>query len=237
MRLPWLICGSRSLLAMFSRVLNWNPASLSDYEAVLKAAVDLKYDTVWTRVRPYATAGVSMSQEQHDAMHSNREGSKSDHPHSFVWHPVHEKVDDYDSPIVAIIGAGIAWDIPLRNLLPDTVSGIHAVISNNCNQSYTYFLDGPDALYVGEGDLHDNKYESDGVIFDLSRGTNPNFATTSGHCLYQLVSIEHLDSSMTKKILSLAGKLTRLFTGSRLCFRRKLLSTAFTPTLPNCLPL
>lgn len=131
-----------------------------------------------------------MSQEQHDALHSVREGSKSDHPHSFVWHPVHEKIDDFNSKVVAIIGAGVAWDVPLRNLLPQTVSGISAVISNNCNQSYTYYLDGPDALYIGEGDLHEKRFESDGVAFDLVLGTNPEFATTPGHCLYRLVSPE-----------------------------------------------
>ena len=169
-------------------VLNWNPASLKDYEDVLKAAFTLKRDTVWTRVRPYATAGVSMSQEQHDALHSTREGSQSDHPHTFVWHPVHEVVGDYESRIVSVIGAGIAWDVPLRNLLPETVSGIYAVISNNCNQSYTYLLDGPDALFMGEGDLHDWDYDSDGVVFDLALGSSPNFRTTPGHCLYTLVS-------------------------------------------------
>mmetsp|Transcript_18107 Transcript_18107/g.36476 ORF Transcript_18107/g.36476 Transcript_18107/m.36476 type:complete len:1137 (+) Transcript_18107:96-3506(+) len=167
-------------------VLNWNPASLQDYDHVLNAALTLKYDTVWTKVRPYATAGVSMSQEQHDALHSVREGSKSDHPHSFVWHPVHEKIDDFDSKIVAVIGAGVAWDVPLRNLLPDTVTGIYAVISNSCNQSYTYLLEGSDALYIGEGDLHDHNYDSEGEFYDLSLGKNPEFATTPGHCLYSL---------------------------------------------------
>ena len=169
-------------------VLNWNPASLPDYDAVINATVNLKYDTVWTKVRPYATAGVSMSQEQHDALHSTREGSQSDHPHSFVWHPVHEFIDDPESKTVAIIGAGIAWDVSLRGLLPESVSGIFAVISNNCNQSYTYLLDGPDALYFGEGDQHDPEYDSEGVEFDLALGTNPDFRTTPGHCLYRLVS-------------------------------------------------
>ena len=176
-------------------MLNWNPASIPDYDAVLKVAVDLKYDTVWTRVRPYATAGVSMSKEQHDALHSQREGSKSDHPHSFVWHPVHEKLDDYDSPVVAVIGAGLAWDLSLRGLLPDQVSGIFAVVSNSCNQSYTYLLDGPDALYIGEGNLYEPEYESDGVTFDLSQGQNPDFSTTPGHCLYRMVSIAGSPSS------------------------------------------
>lgn len=182
---------------LFFSVLNWNPASIPDYDDILKAAVALKYDTVWTRVRPYATAGVSMSKEQHDALHSQREGSKSDHPHSFVWHPVHEKINDVDSPIVAVIGAGLSFDIPLRGLLPDQVSGIYAVISNNCNQSYTYLLDGPDALYIGEGDIHDMEYESDGAAFDLSLGTNPEFNTTPGHCRYRLVSAEELTKIVT----------------------------------------
>lgn len=174
-------------------VLNWNPASIPDYDAVMNAAINLKYDTVWTLVRPYATAGVSMSRAQHEALHSTREGSKTDHPHSFVFHPVHKTLGDFDSPTVAVIGAGVAWDVPLRNLLPETVSGIYAVIGNNCNQSYTYVLDGPDAIYLGEGELHDKTYEEEGVYFDLALGQNPDFRTTPGHCLFHLVSINTIE--------------------------------------------
>ena len=65
--------------------------------------MDLKCDTAWTRVCPCATAGVSMTKEQHDAMHSDRAGSESDHPHSFAWHPVHKKVGDFDSKVVGIL--------------------------------------------------------------------------------------------------------------------------------------
>ena len=106
-----------------------------------------------------------------------------------------KKLDDYDSPVVAVIGAGLAWDLSLRGLLPDQVSGIFAVVSNSCNQSYTYLLDGPDALYIGEGNLYEPEYESDGVTFDLSQGQNPDFSTTPGHCLYRMVSIAGSPSS------------------------------------------
>ena len=139
---------------------------MPDYENIINAVKTLKYDGLWTKVRPYVTVGLSMSEEAHDALHSLRKGSRSDHPHSFVFRPVHERVDDYESKIVAVIGAAVAWDLPLRNLLPDTVTGISAVISNSCNQSYTYLLDGGDALYIGEGDLHDNNYDGDGVFYD-----------------------------------------------------------------------
>jgi len=167
--------------------VNWNPSTLLNFGSVIDAATTLKYDTVATEVIPYGV-DVLMSKEEHEALHSQRRGSSTDHPHAFVWHPVHEKIEDFDSKIISVIGAAVAWDVPLRNLLPETVKGITAVISNSCNQSYTYLLEGVDALYVGEGDLHDRKYDGDGVFFDLAVGENPEFVTTPGHCIYSLVS-------------------------------------------------
>ena len=128
-----------------------------------------------------------MTQEEHEALHSVRAGSSADHPHSFVWHPVHKEIGNKDSEIVAILGAGIAWDVSLRNLLPDSmIEGVFVVLRNNCEQEFTYLLRGPDALFLGEGDLHDTNYDDSGVSFDLSETDHKDYATTDGHCLYSI---------------------------------------------------
>lgn len=128
-----------------------------------------------------------MSQEEHDAMHSVNIDSSSDHPHSIAWHAVHEKINEPSSPIVALQGCGIAWDFALRNLLPETVSGIIAVIENTCGQVYTYKIDGRDAFFLGEGDFHTRKYDDMRVTVDLTMNTHSEFKTTPGHCMYNMV--------------------------------------------------
>jgi len=37
--------------------------------------------------------------------------------------------------------------------------GIIIVIGNDCGQMFTYRIDGPDATYLGDGDLHDARYD------------------------------------------------------------------------------
>lgn len=128
---------------MFSYgALNWNIGSLPDLAAVFEAVKALKYESLVSGVRPYATASLALTAEDHSRMHSEIEGSSVDFPHSFIYTPVHLDSQDFNSPIVGIFGAAMAWDFSLRALLPEGVIGIHAIIKNSCNQSFTYEING-----------------------------------------------------------------------------------------------
>ena len=156
-----------------------------------------------------------MTEEQHQALHSVRKGSRADHPHSFAWHPVHKEIGNSDSEIVGFFIAGMAWDVSLRNLLPENMTlGIFAVLRNNCGQTYTYLLQGREALYLGEGDLHDKSFENSGVIFDLSKTDHADYADTEGHCLYTLSvypSTEFRNSALSKTPEIFAGIIAGTF--------------------------
>jgi class 3 adenylate cyclase len=167
-------------------VWNWNVNSLEFIEALLRSAIQLRNESLWTNVRPYTTAGVSFTPEQHAAMHSNREGSQPDQPHSFVFRPVFRSLQDNTSEAVAILTLPVAWDVPLRHALPESVNGINVVLRNTCNQSFTYLLNGPDALYIGEGDLHDTTYDDLGMSVDLWESDHPDYITVGNHCLFSL---------------------------------------------------
>mmetsp|Transcript_18821 Transcript_18821/g.46625 ORF Transcript_18821/g.46625 Transcript_18821/m.46625 type:complete len:283 (+) Transcript_18821:962-1810(+) len=128
---------------MFSYgAINWNIASTPDLGSVFEAVKELKYESLVSGVRPYVAASLSFTDEEHARMHSEIEGSSTDFPHSFIYTPVHLDSQDFNSPIVALIGAAMAWDFSLRTLLPEGVIGIHAVIKNSCNQSFTYEING-----------------------------------------------------------------------------------------------
>jgi class 3 adenylate cyclase len=152
----------------------------------MSSAVQLRNESLWTNVRPYTTAGVSFTPEQHAAMHSNRDGSQPDQPHSFVFRAVFRSLKDHDSDAVAALTLPVAWDVPLRDALPESVNGINVVLRNTCNQSFTYLLNGPDAHYIGEGDLHDTTYDELGMSVDLWQSNHPDYLTVGNHCLFSL---------------------------------------------------
>ena len=169
-------------------VVNWDIVnSLPDFYAATIAVRSLKNETLISLVRPYSS-DTAFAKGEHDALHSQLNNSETTFPHSFIYRPIHRIPGNFDSEIVATIGGGFAWDFALRNLLPAGVEGILVEIYNNCNQTYSYRIEGPDAYYVGEGATHEQKYNDMKVVRSLSIHTHPNFTTTPGHCLYSIVS-------------------------------------------------
>lgn len=73
--------------------------------------------------------------------------------------------------------------------MPSSVEGIYAVVRNTCNQSFTYELVGEEAYFLGNGALHEPEYAYLNRSVDLMGiHTHDDYATTPGHCLYELVS-------------------------------------------------
>jgi hypothetical protein len=180
------------VLNEFSATLTYHSTNLDTFSApysfaVGKAVMELRNETLFTAVLPYAPSPSATDQE-HDAMHSSRLNSNANYPHSFLSTPIHEIPNDTDSKIVGNLGGLFAWDYALRNLLPNNVNGIIVEIRNTCNQSSTYALVGYDAFYLGDNATSDAMYDDMEVVRDLSFSTNPNFNTTLGHCRYTIVS-------------------------------------------------
>ena len=114
------------------------------------------------------------------------------HPHSFVYAPIQQSLHQEEPRnVVATITAAIAWDASLRNLLPEEIRGLACVIHNNCNQSFTYVIDGAKAVYQGEGDSHDIKFDSLKKVVPLAWNEEEWFVDTPGHCVYAMVSFQY----------------------------------------------
>lgn len=168
----------------------WNFNAIPDYQAIIAAAKALRSETLFTAIRPFA----AIPEEQHRLMHDSLPGSHVDHPHSNSYQPIRKDLEDPDSDIVAFVVSGVAWDASMRGLLPDGVEGIHCVISNTCGQSFTYEIVGRSAIFVGDGDQHDNQYDEYEVFVDLSLAEHPDIRNVSGHCLFEMVSTAMLHS-------------------------------------------
>jgi signal transduction histidine kinase/CheY-like chemotaxis protein len=71
------------------------------------------------------------------------------------------------SPVIGLLTVLFCWRDFIRDILPHSESnGIMVVFENQCNQTFTYEVDGPNAVFLGEGDLHDPQYSH------MAKGTN-----------------------------------------------------------------
>lgn len=166
--------------------INWNVASVPPVGMAINAMLKLQYETTLTPVMPYRSADVVFTREEHAAMHSKLKDSTPEHPHVFAFHPVHEDPLNYDSNIVATVSGAVALDAAFLDLLPTGVNGIVCVIKNNMNQTFTYEIDGHDAIYQGEGDRHETKYDDMSIEVSLALHSHPDYLATPGHAQYQM---------------------------------------------------
>jgi hypothetical protein len=115
--------------------------------------------------------GYGVRESDHEQYHEklvawDRTKPAKDNPHSLFYFPIfkdtfgyRQKVTKMDrrrlrgssghysdpllqSPVVGYLVAMVAWDRYVANLLPSGVRGIKAILSNTCNQTYTYDLNG-----------------------------------------------------------------------------------------------
>mmetsp|Transcript_6696 Transcript_6696/g.18744 ORF Transcript_6696/g.18744 Transcript_6696/m.18744 type:complete len:1206 (-) Transcript_6696:178-3795(-) len=111
------------------------------------------------------------------------------HPHSFLMHPIFPTMDEDEYENVepwGFIVAAIPWDAYFTNLLPESINGITVVLHNTCGEHYTYRLNGPEAVFVGAGDLHDRHYNSLGVQTVFAEFLTYDFSETLEHCEYDI---------------------------------------------------
>jgi hypothetical protein len=159
-------------------LINWNVASNVDLAALIKAGTLLKNETLYSRI----SALDYLSAKDHDTLHNARPT-----PHAYVSRVIHDQVGNDDSPVVAVVTGGMAWDVALKDVLQDQQTGVRVVIRNTCNQNYTYEINGPTVDFVGEGDLHEIFYNRMEVVVNLSTSNRTEVVETVGHCLYSMV--------------------------------------------------
>jgi hypothetical protein len=97
----------------------------------------------------------------HDKFHgagANVGHSARDHPHTLIVAPVRRTIDT-DAEIVGILAAVVPWDLYLSRLLPLGIDGVYVVLENTCGQVVTYEINGPEASFIGKGDLHQTTYD------------------------------------------------------------------------------
>jgi hypothetical protein len=116
-------------------------------------------------------------------------------PQSLLVQPIFEDFGN-DARIVAILVAVLPWDKFFENLLHEGVERITCVLKDTCGDEFTYKINGPEAFYIGEGDLHDREYDQLEYTseFDPFResedrektGEEEDTAKSNSSCMYSL---------------------------------------------------
>mmetsp|Transcript_18806 Transcript_18806/g.40484 ORF Transcript_18806/g.40484 Transcript_18806/m.40484 type:complete len:1140 (+) Transcript_18806:117-3536(+) len=96
---------------------------------------------------------------------------------------------EQDGRVVGAIAVTMFWRELLRNILSPGSDGIVAVIGSKCQDPFTYQINGPDAVYLGSGDRHDEAYNrlaEFSFLHDLrsSGKSYTGFPLSSTYCPY-----------------------------------------------------
>jgi hypothetical protein len=135
------------------------------------------------------------------------------HPHSVVITPISERFQDKTSRMVGMLVATTSWDWYIAGLLPtDSLSGIMVELVNNCNQSFTYLLNGSKASYLGSDNFHNLTFADSRFVVDLfdPPGDRPDegydrYGDGSNYCDYSIIvysTQEFKDSISTNTAVS-----------------------------------
>lgn len=83
---------------------------------------------------------------------------------SFIF-PIYQ--DDI-SDAVAVTTLAFYWGALLQGILRVDENGLVVVVQSTCSQAFTYQINGPDAVFLGPKDLHDNDFDEFEIKLDLS---------------------------------------------------------------------
>ena len=115
---------------------------------------------------------------------------KGKDPQSIIVLPVFRQTGNSTSDIIGHLVAVIPWGLFFQNVLQEGQNGVHAVLRESCGSSFTYVINGGNATFLADEDVHETVYD------DMKRSTS--FATYDGdldgisdsglsdHCEYTL---------------------------------------------------
>ena len=84
-------------------------------------------------------------------------------PSSILFYPVFDEfnyeIDNIERNVVGSVSIVFSWDMLLASILPDYIKGMICVLRSSVDQEFSYSISGGKVTLLGEGDLHDPKYD------------------------------------------------------------------------------
>ena len=98
------------------------------------------------------------------------------------------KLSTTNDVVVGVVAVTFYWRDLLKNMLSDEIDGMHVVVENNCNQTFTYTWLDSEPLYLGMGDLHEPEFDELKQSFSFTDTEESDMYTglplSSGGCQY-----------------------------------------------------
>jgi hypothetical protein len=134
-----------------------HPAARGTLKATVRTGLatlgsaDLEFNR--EEIRGYVTQVFSLSQFR------DRVENVAYDPASSIAYPVFNSFDLAARRVVGAFVCNINWRTIFTQVLPANIQGVHCVVANTFNQTFTIQVDGAGATYLGIGDFHDPAYD------------------------------------------------------------------------------
>ena len=87
-------------------------------------------------------------------------------PHSYVAEPVYDSFEP-GAEMVGFLLSLTSWESLFTNILPEGANGIVCVVKSSCGDEFSFNLEGPNPVFLGYGDIHDENYDKYGQRIDI----------------------------------------------------------------------
>ena len=105
------------------------------------------------------------------SMHLKKTVNYTGEPVSSVHVPVMDSFGK-DRKTVAVLVATLQWESYFENILTDSTQPVRVVLSNSCQDIFTYEIRGSQAIFIGKGNLANLKYKDMGMSVGLDANNN-----------------------------------------------------------------
>jgi hypothetical protein len=93
-----------------------------------------------------------------DWMFDPGEKGRKVEPHAYILEPMMANLTGKQEPVGFLLALASFRNFFTR-LLPEGIYGIYAVVSDTCGNHMTFLLNGPEVVFLGYNDLHEEGYE------------------------------------------------------------------------------
>ena len=119
-------------------------------------------------------------------------------PFSDIFYPIVNDVDEIEGnrtnndiftteDVVGVVAVTFFWRDILKSFLKEKIDGMHIVVENSCNQTFTYTWSESEPNYLGSGDFHESVYEDFKMSFRFPEiGMYSGVELSSGGCQYTI---------------------------------------------------
>ena len=167
---PYLPAWQMSPAIPMPSLLNFNFFAYTDLAPMLnqtlksgKATLSyLQTDHQGTHTEDLIRVFLSLNQYRHSVVNYNAD------PMTQVSYPVFDSFNPMERKVTGVVVTAIFWRLLFVDILPSNVKGVVCVLKNSLGERATYRMDGREALYIGNGDLHDPKYDDMVITRDIS---------------------------------------------------------------------